>query len=50
MLRCGVLVLDAKEDRKLSLDLAWRPDSSFVEVIGAVILYREGAQRSSDVA
>jgi hypothetical protein len=40
-------VAGAREDGKLSLDLAWRPDSSFADVIGAVVLYIEGAQRAS---
>jgi hypothetical protein len=38
----------AREDGKLSLDLAWDGEvSRFVDVIEVVILYIEGAQRSS---
>jgi hypothetical protein len=34
-------------DGKVPLDLAWRPDSSFVDVIGAVVLYIEEAKQTS---
>ena len=36
-------IVGAREDGKLLIDLPWRPDSSFVDVIGAVLLYIEGA-------
>ena len=40
-------IVGAREDGKLSLDLAWRPDSSFADVIGAVISYIEEAKQTS---
>jgi hypothetical protein len=39
-------IVGAREDGKLLIDLPWRPDSSFVDVIEAVVLYIEGVQRS----
>jgi hypothetical protein len=40
-------IVGAWEDGKVPLDLAWRPDSSFVDVIGAVVLYIEEAKQTS---
>jgi hypothetical protein len=42
---CCPTVAGAREDGKLSLDLPWQPDSSFVVVIGAVVLCVEGAHQ-----
>jgi hypothetical protein len=40
-------IVGAREDGKLSIDLPWdREASSFADVIGAVVLYIEGAQRT----
>ena len=41
-------IVGAREDGKLLIDLPWDRDASrFADVIGAVVLYIEGAQRSS---
>jgi len=41
-------IAGAREDGKLSLDLAWDGEGGrFVDVIGVVITYIEAAQRSS---
>jgi hypothetical protein len=36
-------ILGAREDGKLCLDVSWNPDSTFADVIGATVLYIEGA-------
>jgi hypothetical protein len=41
-------IVGAREDGKVPLDLAWDGEaSSFVFVLGAVVLYIEGARRAS---
>jgi hypothetical protein len=35
-------ILGAREDGKLCVDVGWSPDSTFADVIGAVVLYIEG--------
>ncbi len=41
-------IAGAREDGKLSLDLAWDGEvSRFVDVIGAIVLHIEGANRTS---
>ncbi len=41
-------VAGAREDGKLLIDLPWdQEESRFVDVIGALVLYIEGAQQSS---
>ena len=44
----GVIVLDAKENGKLLMDLPWdRETSRFADVIGAVVPYIEAAHQGA---
>jgi hypothetical protein len=43
-------ILGAREDGKLCLEVGWSPDSTFADVIGAVVLYIEGVSGASSEA
>jgi hypothetical protein len=40
-------ILDAREDGKLCVDVDWQRDSTFADVIGALIAYIDGTCRES---
>jgi hypothetical protein len=41
-------ILGAREDGKLCVDVSWQRDSTFADVIGALIAYIDGTYRESD--
>jgi hypothetical protein len=43
-------ILGAREDGKLCVDVGWSPDSTFADVIGAVVIYIEGVSGASSEA
>ena len=42
-------ILGAREDGKLCLDVGWSSDSTFADVIGAVVLYIEGVCGAANI-